>query len=132
MQIEDLGFNERVLRFKEKVSSQPHEICIDRARLFTESYKNTKKEPPVIRFAKAFRHVLNNMTIKIWEEEFIIGNRCSKLVGTPIFPEVRVDTLEQDIDTFENRPAQKMYIDSADQKFLKEIVIPYWKKMKKL
>lgn len=131
MQIEDLGFNERVLRFKEKVSSQPHEICIDRAKLFTESYKNTKNEPPVIRFAKAFRHVLNNMTIKIWEEEFIIGNRCSKLVGTPIFPEVRVDTLEQDIDTFENRPAQKMYIDSADQKFLKEIVIPYWKKNEK-
>ena len=120
MQIEDLGFNERVLRFKEKVSSQPHEICIDRAKLF----KNTKNEPPVIRFAKAFRHVLNNMTIKIWEEEFIIGNRCSKLVGTPIFPEVRVDTLEQDIDTFENRPAQKMYIDSADRKF--------GKKMKKL
>ncbi len=127
MQVEELGFRERTSRIKERIISQPHEICLDRAKLFTESYQNTKDEPQIIRFAKAFRHVLNNMTIKIWDDEFIIGNRCSKLVGTPLFPEVRVDTLEQDIDTFENRPAQKMYIKSEDRDLMKKIIIPYWK-----
>ncbi len=122
-----MGFKERTSRMKERMISQPHEICIDRAKLFTESYKITKSEPMVIRFAKAVNHVLSNMTIKIWEDEFIIGNRCSKLVGTPLFPEVRVDTLEQDIDTFENRPAQKMYIISEDKNILKNLIIPYWK-----
>ena len=51
---------------KKRVVAQPHEICIERAKLITESYKKTKGEPASIRFAKAMEHILVNMTIKIW------------------------------------------------------------------
>ncbi len=84
-----LSFDERILRMKNKVISQPHELCVERARLFTESYQQTKELNPILRFAKAMEYYLNRMTIKIWDDEFIIGNRCTKYVGTPIFPEVR-------------------------------------------
>jgi len=86
-----LNYKTRTLDMKKRVISQPHEICIERARLFTESYKKTKGEHPKIRFAKAMDHLLKNMTIKIWDDEFIVGNRCNKIVGTPLYPEVRVD-----------------------------------------
>ena len=89
-------YKERILKMKNKVVMQPHEICIERAILVTDSYKNTKEEPPVIRFAKAMNHLLTNMSIKIWENEFIIGNQCSKFVGTPLYPEINVEFLEQD------------------------------------
>ncbi|GAI43247.1 unnamed protein product, partial [marine sediment metagenome] len=56
MQVEQVSphdYKDRILRFKKRVVSQPHELCIERAKLFTESYKTTKNEPQNIRFAKA-------------------------------------------------------------------------------
>ena len=57
---------------KNKVVMAPHEICIERAKLITESYKKTKGEDPIFRFAKAMEYLLTNMTIKFWEDEFIV------------------------------------------------------------
>ncbi|MFW9821124.1 MAG: pyruvate formate lyase family protein, partial [Candidatus Thorarchaeota archaeon] len=120
-------YKERILKMKEKVVMQPREICVERAKLITDSYKNTKGEHPVIRFAKALDHILTNMSITIWDDEFIVGNRCSKFVGTPLYPEIRVDFIEQDVDTYDKRPAQKSFIKDEDKKILKEIIITYWK-----
>lgn len=111
---------------KKRVVAQPHEICIERAKLITESYKKTKGEPASIRFAKAMEHILVNMTIKIWEDEYIVGNRCSKFVGTPLYPEVRIDTIEQDLDHYDTRPVQKFLLSDEDKRFIKEEIIPYW------
>ncbi len=112
---------------KKKVVKQPKEICIERAKLITESYKKTKGENPIIRFAKAMEHYLSNMTIKIWDDEFIVGNRTIKFVGTPLFPEIRIGTIEQDIDTYENRPVQALLLSNEDRTMVKEEIIPYWK-----
>lgn len=112
---------------KQKVIRQSHEICIERAILITESYRKTKRDFPVIRFAKAIKHILQNMTIKIWDDEVIVGNRCSKLVGTPLYPEIRVDTLEQDCDSYDSRSVQPLFLSDEDRQILKEDIIPYWK-----
>ncbi|MFX1345435.1 MAG: glycyl radical protein [Promethearchaeota archaeon] len=126
-QIPEPNYEERILKMKNKLINAPHEICIERARLFTESYKKTKGENPVIRFAKAMEFYLTNMTIKIWKDEYIIGNRCTKYVGTPLYPEARIDTIEQDIDNYDSRPVQKLLLTNQEREFVKEILIPYWK-----
>ena len=120
-------YNVRVLRMKKKVVNAPHEICIERAKFFTESYKKTKGENPIIRFAKAMDYYLTNMTIKIWYDEFIIGNRCTKFVGTPMFPETRIDTIEQDINSYDTRPVQKLLLTDKERQIIKEEIIPFWK-----
>ncbi len=112
---------------KNKVVMASHEICIERAKLFTESYKKTKEEDPIIRFAKAMEYLLTNMTIKIWEEEFIVGNKCTKLVGTCLYPEVRVDTIEQDLNLYDSREVQRFLLSDEDRRILREEIIPYWK-----
>lgn len=112
---------------KNKVITAPHELCVERAKLFTESYEKTKGEPSAIRFAKALDYFLSNMTIKIWDDEFIVGNRCTKFVGTPLYPEVRVDTIELDLDLYSTRDVQKFLISDTDKEFLKNEIIPYWK-----
>ncbi len=38
------NYEHRILRMKNKVISQQHEICVERARLITESFKKTKGE----------------------------------------------------------------------------------------
>ncbi len=130
MQLEQIppsNYKERTLRMKDKVVKQPHEICVERAKLFTESYKKTKGENPIIRFAKAMDYLLANMTIKIWDDEFIIGNRCTKYVGTPMYPEARVDTIEQDIDNCDTRSVQKFLLTNEERQYIKSKIIPYWK-----
>ncbi len=128
MQLEQSSYyNERILRMKDKMVMQPHEICIERAKLFTESYKKTKGDPSAIRFAKAMDYLLSNMTIKIWEDEFIIGNRCTKFVGTPLYPEVRVDTIELDLELYSTRDVQRFLLSEGDKEILKNEIIPYWK-----
>jgi pyruvate formate-lyase/glycerol dehydratase family glycyl radical enzyme len=120
-------YSERIDRMKEQIIAQPHEICIERAELITESYKKTKGEPPTIRFAKAIAYILENMQLKIIEEEFIVGNRTTKMVGTALFPEVRVDTIELDLEYYSTRDVQSFLISENDKKILKEKIIPYWK-----
>ena len=126
-QIHLLNYKERTLRMKNKLIKTPQEICVERARLITEFYKNTKGENPIIRFAKAMDYYLTNMTIKIWKDEYIVGNRCTKYVGTPMYPEARIDTIEQDIDNYDTRPVQKLFLTNEERRVIKEEIIPYWK-----
>lgn len=115
------------MRMKNKIIMAPHEICIERAKLITESYKQTKRQDPIIRFAKAMEYLLTNMTIKIWEDEFIVGNQCTKLVGTCLYPEVRVDTIKQDLNLYDSREVQRFLLSDEDRRTLREEIIPYWK-----
>ena len=46
-------------------------LCLERARLVTESYKETDGQPMVIRRAKALKKILENMTIFIQDNEQI-------------------------------------------------------------
>jgi formate C-acetyltransferase len=125
-EIDDSYYNDRINRMKAGVINSSHEIDIERAALFTESYKKTKGEPSITRFAKAMDHYLTNMTVKIWDDEFIIGNRTTKLLGTPLYPEVRIDAIKQDIDTYNNRPIQTLQLNNVENQYIKEEIIPYW------
>lgn len=130
MQLEQVSpsdYKERSLKLKDELVKTPHEICIERALLFTESYKKTRGENPIIRFAKGMEHFLTNMTIKIWDDEIIVGNRCKKYVGTPMYPEARIDTIEQDIDNYDTRPVQKLLLTDEERQIIKNVIIPYWK-----
>ncbi len=120
------NYEERIEKMKNRVILQPHEICIERAKLITESYQKTKGENPIIRYAKAMNYILTNMTIKIWDDEFIVGNRCNKFVGTPLYPEVRVDTIAQDLELYSTREVQKFLLSEKDKRILKDEIIPYW------
>ena len=117
---------ERLQRMKQEAVMHPHEVCLERAKLITESYKKTKGEQPYLRFAKAMDHLLCNMTLKVWDDEFIVGNRCTKYSGTPLFPETRVDSLKQDCESYNRRQFQKLSISEEDIQTLKVEIIPYW------
>ena len=72
-------------------------ICLDRARLLTESYSRTDGEPDVVRRAKALEHILDNMTIYIAPGEKIAGNFARSPAHVNLFPELAVDWVEKAI-----------------------------------
>ena len=126
MQLEqafDSNYKNRTLKMKKKLIIQPHELCIERAQLITDSYKKTKGENSIIRFAKALNHVLSNMTLKIWDDEYIVGNRTTKYVGSALFPEVRVDTIELDLDLYDTREIQSFILSEEDKQIIKNDII---------
>ncbi|MHA1271304.1 MAG: pyruvate formate lyase family protein [Candidatus Helarchaeota archaeon] len=72
---------------KDRLLESPHWLCMERAKFYTESYKETEGEHPSTRAAKAIKKTFENMTIKIYPEELLVGNRASKFVVPPFAPE---------------------------------------------
>ncbi|MBM3891337.1 MAG: glycyl radical protein, partial [Verrucomicrobia bacterium] len=56
----------------------PSEICFARARLMTESYRQTVGQPAILRRAKAFLAVAEGMPVRIGDDELVVGNISSK------------------------------------------------------
>ena len=100
-------------------------ISIERALLITESYQNTERYPMVIRRAKALKYILDNMSVFILPDEFIVGNHAHLPRAAPVFPEYDVDFLEKELDEFEKRPGDAFVISDGDKRELRKI-LPFW------
>ena len=61
-------------------------LCTEKARLITESHKQTEGEPAIIRYAKAFSYMLENMPVLIDNDELFVGEGASKPWGAEIDP----------------------------------------------
>ncbi|MDK2822018.1 MAG: hypothetical protein PWQ67_2686 [Clostridia bacterium] len=116
----------RINKLKRKVVSTPKAICAERAFLVTESYKETEGEPMIIRRAKAFQKVLNEMSIYIGEGELIVGNHASSCNKVPVFPETGALWVEEQLDSFTKRSLNRYLITEKEKDILKKI-LPYWK-----
>jgi len=113
---------------KQKILDAPYEICIERAKYYTEVYKETEGEHPSIRAAKALKRTLEKMTIYILPEEFLVGNRSSKLIGVFI-PIERGDintVFKMDLKKMEKRIDHPYKINPEDKRQLLEEILPYW------
>ena len=102
------------------------EICVERARLVTESYQATEGEPYILRRAKALRHLLKHMTIFIDEEELIAGNHAAKPRCAPVFPEFGLFD-EKELDLMPVRKVDTLQISEKDKRFLLDEIFPWWK-----
>ena len=117
----------RTAKLNEEVLSVEPEICPERARLVTESFKQTETEPMIIRRAKALANVLENQTIFIQKDQLIAGVQASKLRSSPVFPETEANYFVKEIDLFEKREQDRLIIPPAVRKELLEDILPYWK-----
>ena len=61
--------SDRIPKLVENLYAKMPEIESARAVLITESYKQTENEPMIIRRAKAFQHILENIPITIRDLE---------------------------------------------------------------
>ena len=55
----------RVKRILERLSGTRPVIDIERALYFTESFRETEGEPLILRWAKAMRHIAENIAVTI-------------------------------------------------------------------
>ena len=63
-------------------------LDLERAKLVTESYRQTENEAMPLRRAKALANVLEKMTVYIRPDEMIVGNYASDSDSVPFYPEL--------------------------------------------
>jgi len=117
----------RIRKLNEELLAVRPEVCIERARLVTQSYKETEGEPMIIRRAKALAKVLREMTIFIQKDQLIVGNQASKLRASPLFPETEAGYLERELDIFPKREQDRLIIPPEVKRELEEVIFPYWR-----
>ncbi len=122
----DIPKTDRIPKLVEHLYAKLPEIESARAVLITESYRQTENEPMVIRRAKAFRHILENIPIIIRDLELIVGSTTIAPRGCQTYPEFSYEWLEAEFDTVETRSADPFYISEQTKRELKE-ADAYWK-----
>lgn len=118
--------SDRIPKLIDNLYAKMPEIESARAVLITESYKQTENEPMVIRRAKAFAHILENLPIVIRDLELIVGSTTIAPRGCQTYPEFSYEWLEAEFDTVNTRSADPFYISEKTKQELRE-ANAYWK-----
>lgn len=116
---------ERCKRIRERLVYTDPIICPERAVLWTESYKQTEDQPPVIRAAMALKETLSKMTIHIYEDELLVGNQGSALRAAPLHPQINLWFLNE-LDSFEKREGSRFLISEEAKEKLRSVE-EYWR-----
>jgi pyruvate formate-lyase/glycerol dehydratase family glycyl radical enzyme len=118
---------ERGQRLRRRVITVHPHICIERARLVTESYRETEGEHVLVQRSKAFDRMLRSMSVYILEDELVVGHQASTQRSAPLFPEFAVEWVHQEIDTFETRPQDRFITPEEVKREFREEIYPYWR-----
>jgi len=122
------GCSARVGRLRQEVLTTPWEVCIERARCYTEVYASNADQPIEVTRALAFRKTLDETPIHIYPGELLVGHRTSKRVGSPLFPEVKPAWIEDELDLFSSRELQQFQVSEEDKAVLRSEILPFWRK----
>ena len=107
------------------INSKPA-ISYQRAKLWTQSHKETEGQSISQRRAKAFKFTCENLDVKIFDNELIVGaigefRKCGIL--TPEFSWTWVD---KEMDNFSNRVQDPYEITDEQKSYVREAIFPYW------
>lgn len=110
---------------KRELLEAPHWLCMERAKAYTDTYKETEGQHPSLRAAHALQRTFAMMSISINPAEMLVGNRSSKTIAPPIAPERGDFTM-----IFKHRmPDLQAFgynISKEDRDVLFKEIIPYW------
>ena len=122
---EDIPVSGRIALLKDNLFEKMPQIETDRARLLTESYKQTEGMPINLRRAKAFAHILRNLPVTIRDHELIVGSNTVSPRSCQVFPEYSFEWLQDEFDTVATRSADPFFISDENKAVLRE-VYKYW------
>ena len=117
----------RTQKIYESFQEQISYVDIQRAKYFTESFKETEGQPLTLRWAKALYHIAENIDVYIEPNQLIVG-RVGRLgkYGL-IYPELDGCFLEQFVQQAKTRTESPFEIDAEDIRVIEEEIAPYWK-----
>ena len=116
-----------VERMKHRLHTATYEICLARARHFTDVYRETEGRPAAMRNALALQRTLEQQRIFIYADELLAGSKTERFLSTPLSVDrgdfLRVLQLELDVLEHKQKP---FYISPDDRQLFWNEILPYW------
>lgn len=117
----------RIQRLKQRLLDADYEICLARARYFTEVYRETEGLDPAHRSARALRRTLEKQRIFIYPDEHLVGTKTERFLSTPLSVDrgdfLRV--LQMELDVLDKK-AKPFRMSEEDRRCFREEIVPYW------
>lgn len=102
-------------------------IDVERSKYFTESFRKTEGEALTLRWAKALKHIAENITVYIDDNQLIVGRAGYKGRYGILYPELDGDFLDLAIEEMPKRIASPFDISKEDADIIINEIAPYWK-----
>ncbi len=88
--------------------------------------RNIGRGDTIIRYAEAFRYMLEKMELKAYDRELIVGNPSAWRVGAPIHPDLGGLLMLPEIKGISGRRQNPMDIEPAQLRELEQKIFPFW------
>ncbi|WP_089608549.1 (2S)-3-sulfopropanediol dehydratase [Dehalobacterium formicoaceticum] len=118
---------ERVFGILNSFQGQRPSVDVERAQYFTESFKETEGELLTLRWAKALKHIAENITVYIDDQQLLAGR-----IGHPgrygiLYPELDGDFLDLAVKDLPKRVESPFNLSNKDGDIIINEIAPYWK-----
>lgn len=120
------AYTDRIKRLKKRVLKTSPEMDLENAYLLTKGFRESEGKPLVIRKASAFKKQCFEKTIKIWDDELIVGCPGSKIRGGILCADSCWSVLDRELDTISSRPYDPFYLKPDDRDLFLSEIKPYW------
>jgi len=111
--------------FREELLNTQPQICVERALLTTQTYREHGDQPLALKRALMLQNVLEHMTIFIEPQTLLAGNQASSNRSAPIFPEYAMGWVIDELDEFDKRDGDVFHITEENKEKLRQIA-PFW------
>ena len=118
---------ERVYRILDSFSGTKPQIDIERGKYFTESMKQTEGELLTLRWAKALKHIAENITVYIDDDTLIVGRGGKKGRYGLIYPELDGNMMDVVIHDLADRVESGFDLTDEEMRVIVEEICPYWR-----
>ncbi len=120
--------SERIANLREIALNKTPGVCIERAQLITESYREHENKSVYLKRAYSLANILNNISVYINEGELIVGKQASDIRCAPVYPEYSVEWIIAELNekgNFDQRDGDNFHLDPSKRESLLELC-KYW------
>ena len=114
----------RIHRTLEGFRGQPIRLNLDRARLLTESFRQSEGQPTVLRWGMALAYILDRVPVHIGEDDLVVGSAGPPGRYAILYPELEERFFSGDIRASE--PGDPVTITPDDVRIINDELRPYW------
>ena len=118
---------ERIYLIIDRYNGTKPAIDVERGLYFTQSMKQTEGEMLVLRWAKALKHIAENITIYIDDDTLIVGRGGKPGRYGLVYPELDGNIMDITIKDVGDRKESSFSISEEDGRIILEEICPYWK-----
>lgn len=117
----------RIERLKDQIYHTKRTVSLEQALIITNIYKKHTNMSRNLLRAMSFRECCRKISIKIDDDELIVGNRTKDIRQGVVFPEASLGWIIKEMETLSTREQDAFELCEEQKSILLNDLWPYWK-----